>query len=234
MRLLGEIVDDYRAEQGIMQRDERFYRDYRIAVNGFLTLMREVGNTEWNAKYQTIQPNDAGVFPMPEDYIELLFIGVCSGGIMRQFTARHDLCPPGVDSCGDYKKGAGLWYYHISHDGQDSYGRSVATSIKHPGFYKEFFDEGYILVKSGEFSIDNIIIVYRSTPQPTDAGDYLVPDTMEDAIKAYINKRKVWAGMKGNTSERAQAQNDYVIEHRKAMVMNNRISITEIVRTLRL
>ena len=115
MRQLREIVIDYMVEKGIESIDQHYMRYYRLAVNGLRETVRETSNHTWYKKHVKIQKNDAGVFPMPHDYHDYLFVGVCSGGYMQHFTYRDDICPPMTDDCGNLiPKGTAQWYSSTS------------------------------------------------------------------------------------------------------------------------
>lgn len=228
MRNLSEIVDDYLVEKGIESRDRHFMRYYRIAVNGLRETVRETSNTEWYKKRVKIQKNDAGVFPMPEDYHDYLFVGVCSNGYMLHFTFRGDICPPMTDDCGDLiTRGTSPWY-SSTHWGSTSFDNFKGSSNSFAGFFKPFFDKGYFVVQGGETgSVDEIILVYQSSMYEKD-GDYLVFPNDEMAIKAYIDYITMQRDENAPVSQKQWAFRSYVNRKEHARRLNNPIKIQDI------
>lgn len=228
MRNLREIVIDYMVEKGIESIDRHYMRYYRLAVNGLRETVRETSNQDWYKKHVKIQKNAAGVFPMPEDYQDYVFVGVCSGGYMMHFTYRDDICPPMVDDCGDLMpKGTARWF-SSTHWGSTSFNNFKGSSNSFSGFFKPFFDQGYFVVEGGESgAVDEIILVYRSSMYEKD-GDYMVFPNDEMVIKAYISWRLMDADENAPVSQKQWAFRTYVNRKTHARRLNNPFKIQDI------
>lgn len=228
MRHLREIVVDYMVEKGIESIDRNYMRYYRLAVNGLRETVRETSNHEWYKKRVKIKKNDAGVFPMPDDYHDYIFVGICSGGYMMHFTYRDDLCPPATDDCGNLMpKGMSKWY-SSTHWGSTSFDKFKGSTNSFTGFFTPFFDLGYFVVQGGEpGTVDEIILVYQSTMYEKD-GDYLVFPNDEMAIKAYITHRLMEADENAPVSQKQWSFKMYVNRKQHARRLNNPMKIQDI------
>lgn len=198
------IIENYRLSSGLVSTnfDQQLLQ---FAINGFRKL-RDLGLVKdvVKAVELTVVNQKAN---LPQDFKELIRMGVCKCGTMVQYVMNDDLCLPNsntqtcpctdsdIDTCISENNGNDLnsWIFPVY--GQPySYSYTAGSYAIGPGNYHggyriDYANQQIIL----DVNVDSIILEYYGDIL-NDAGNALIPESFIECLTLWLDyERKYWS-----------------------------------------
>ena len=218
--------------QGMPTVGAQFMRYYQLGIDGARMMSQQTANPDWHKKIVTIPINEAGVFPMPHDFVDYYYVAICANGKIVTLFHSPTSCPPMLDDCGDMipqnSTNNGWWSY----GGTDIYGTTVKSQYPDRGSFDINWEGRYFIVNRDGLDFDSIKLIYKTSIEQIN-GDYLIYEGDEWAIKEAI----IYGLMKHNVripvSQKAFHKREMMNAKRIARRTNNPIRINEVLDVLR-
>jgi hypothetical protein len=231
MRKLRDIVEEVMLAQGLPATGAEFMRYYQLGIDGLRQSSQQTGNPDWGKKVVTIPINEAGIFPMPNDFVDYYYVGICVGGTMVTLIHSPNMCPPMTDDCGDFvainRTGQGFNYVAY-----DIYDNVVESQWRDRGHFAINWENRYFIIERDGLLINEIKLVYKSSINQID-GDFWVYEHDEWPVKAGIYYGLVRGNTRVSMAEKAFQRQEFINAKRIARRSNNPIRINEVLDAIR-
>jgi hypothetical protein len=231
MRKLRDIVEEVMLSHGMPTVGADFMRLYQLGIDGLREVSQQTANPNWAKKMVSIELNEAGVAPLPADFVDYYYVGICVGGFVRFLIHSPNMCPPMTDNCGDMipVDRVSTW---LGVGGFDVYNKPVEYQIVERGHFSINWEGRYIVVEKDGLAIDSIKLVYKSSIEQVN-GDYMVYEHDEWPVKAAIEYGLVRTDVRLPLNHKAFFRQEYINKKRIARKANNSIKINEVLDALR-
>lgn len=188
---LDQVVREYLIEIG-EQSEHKYTKYLQFGINGLRQFNFDVNGV---AKPVVIKVNDNDTVDIPEDYINLIRIGVCGeDGNIHELAENPEICfPRTTDDCGELEPSIGssgsviIDYFEGGHfRNNEAIGRrfGIGGGSFGLGFYRENIKEGFFSLQG--FTGKRIIMEYLAKLEENNAGEFTVHPFIVQAIKEWM------------------------------------------------